>query len=133
MPFGFSLIFPLYYPHSCYFHVFFLFPLGLSVFLDISAGFLILLVFRFWMNSLGVPVRNFTDDMKDGLVLIKVFNAIAPGLVDWTKVNVKQLNAYKMIENCEYVVKLAKQLNFSTVAIGGRDINEGNKKLVLGT
>jgi plastin-1 len=89
-------------------------------------------VFRFWMNSLGVPVRNLSEDLKDGLVLIRVFDAIAPGLVDWTNVNQKPGNLpFKKIENCQYAIKLAQQLKFSIVAIGGKDIFEGNKKLIL--
>lgn len=38
----------------------------------------------------------------------------------------------KRLENCNYVVKVADELKFSVVGIGGQDIIEGNKKLMLG-
>ena len=38
----------------------------------------------------------------------------------------------KKLENCNYVVKVADELKFSVVGIGGQDIIEGNKKLILG-
>ena len=36
------------------------------------------------------------------------------------------------MENCNYVVTLAKQMKFSMVNIGGLDILAKNKKLILG-
>ena len=37
----------------------------------------------------------------------------------------------KKLENCNYAVELAQQMNFSVVGIGGKDILDGNK-LILG-
>jgi len=37
----------------------------------------------------------------------------------------------KKIENCNYAVKIAEQLKFSLVGVGGSDITEGNPKLVM--
>ena len=34
----------------------------------------------------------------------------------------------KKLENCNYMVKVADELKFSVVGIGGQDIIEGNKK-----
>lgn len=60
---------------------------------------------------------------------------VQPGITDWDKVNkppFKKLNAkMKKIENCNYVVKIAEQLKFSLVGIGGSDITDGNPKLVM--
>lgn len=70
--------------------------------------------------------------MPDASVL---FLKIQPGITDWEKVNkppFKKLNAkMKKIENCNYVIKVAEQLKFSLVGIGGIDITDGNPKLVL--
>lgn len=58
------------------------------------------------------------------------------GVVDWSKVNrppyKKMSESMKKLENCNYVVDVAKQLEFSVVGTGGKDILDMNKKLVLG-
>ena len=89
--------------------------------------------FRMWINALGLEpqVRNLFEDTKDGLVLLKMFDKISPGIVDWRKVNLQCPNKFKKVENCNYVVLLGKQLKFSLVGIGGSDIVDGNKKLTL--
>ena len=38
----------------------------------------------------------------------------------------------KKLENCNYVVSVANELKLSVVGLGGQDIYEGNKKLILG-
>jgi len=90
--------------------------------------------FRNWMNSMGVDpfVNNLYEDLRDGLILLQLFDKIEPGVVDWTKVNQKKpLNKFKQVENCNYAIVLGKQLKFSLVGIAGQDINAGNKKLTL--
>jgi plastin-1 len=90
--------------------------------------------FCLWINSLGVEpfVNNLFEDLRDGLVLLRVMDAVNPGIVDWSKVNTKlPLNTYKKIENCNYAVVLGKQMKFSLVGIGGQDISAGNKTLTL--
>ena len=50
-----------------------------------------------------------SDDLKDGLVLLKVIDSVVPGVVQWNKVNSKKpLNAYQQIENCNQVVQVAQ-------------------------
>eukprot|EP00794_Sanderia_malayensis_P005029 gene5029-5687_t len=63
--------------------------------------------FRNWMNSLGVNpfVNHLYNDLGNGLVLFQLFDAIKPGVVNWDK--------------------------FSLVGIGGEDIRNGVKTLVL--
>eukprot|EP00698_Gefionella_okellyi_P018453 TRINITY_DN5524_c0_g1_i1.p1 TRINITY_DN5524_c0_g1~~TRINITY_DN5524_c0_g1_i1.p1 ORF type:complete len:557 (+),score=123.56 TRINITY_DN5524_c0_g1_i1:71-1672(+) len=89
--------------------------------------------FRVWINSLGVQpeVNNLFEDVKDGLVLLKMLDAISPGIVAWDKVNKVPSNKFKKVENCNYAVLLGKQLKFSLVGIGGTDLVDGNRKLTL--
>jgi len=90
--------------------------------------------FCLWINSLGVEpfVSNLFEDLKDGLVILRVMDKVSPGIVDWAKVNQKEpLNRFKKVENCNYAVVLGKQLKFSLVGIGGTDIADGNKTLIL--
>jgi len=56
---------------------------------------------------------------NSGLVLLNVIDKISPGLFDWKKVNTKDPNKFKQVENCNLVVELGKKLNFSLVGIGG--------------
>lgn len=94
--------------------------------------------FRNWMNSLGVSpfVNNLYSDLKDGLVLLQLFDKVKPGIVDWSKVNQKETfkkigGNMKKLENCNYAVKIAHQMGFSLVGIDGKDIADGNKTLTL--
>jgi len=92
--------------------------------------------FRMWMNSLGVKklyVNNLFSDAVDGLVLLKVIDKIEPGSVKWKrKVERKPNNRFKKLSNCNYAVDLGKQMKLSLVGVGGSDITDRNKKLILG-
>jgi len=90
--------------------------------------------FCLWINSLGIEpfVNNLFEDLRDGIVILKVMDIVQPGIVDWTKVNTKApLNKFKKVENCNYAVVLGKQMKFSLVGIGGTDIYDGNQTLTL--
>ncbi|CAK4116900.1 unnamed protein product [Aphanomyces euteiches] len=90
--------------------------------------------FRMWINSLAlsdVHVNHLYSDLKDGLVILKLLDKMEPGVVAWTKANIQPANKFKKVENCNYCVVLGKQLKFSLVNVGGVDIADGNKKLVL--
>lgn len=92
--------------------------------------------FRNWMNSLGVSpfVNNLYEDLRDGIVLLQLFDKIQPGIVDWKKVNQPPFGMggnMKKIENCNYACQIGKDLKFSLVGINGKDIHDGNKTLTL--
>ena len=66
-------------------------------------------------------------------VLLEVLDKVSPGSVIWkqaTKPPIKM--PFRKVENCNQVVKLGKDLNFSLVNVAGNDIVQGNKKLILG-
>eukprot|EP00126_Sphaerothecum_destruens_P008634 Sdes_comp20286_c0_seq1m13864 len=93
--------------------------------------------FRNWMNSLGVDpfVNNLYQDLRDGIVLIQLFDKVKPGCVDWKNVNkppYKKISGMmKKLENCNYALSLAKDFKFSLVGIDGKDIFDGSKTLTL--
>lgn len=90
--------------------------------------------FRMWINSLGldgVYINSLFEDCKDGLALLRVMDRVEPGCVSWKSVEMKPNNKFKKVANCNYVVVLGKQLKLSLVGIGGTDIVDGNKKLLL--
>lgn len=91
--------------------------------------------FRLWINSLGINdtyINNLYEDVCDGVVLLQVMDKIRPGIVSWNRVNMKPTMIFKKVENTNYVVLLGKHLNFSLVNVGGKDICDKNKKLILG-
>ena len=92
-------------------------------------------VFRMWINSLNIEdvyINNLFADMHDGVKLLKIFDRVQPGVVNFKKVNMTPTSIYKKVENCNYAVSIAKDsFKFSIVNIGGNDICNGNKKLIL--
>lgn len=62
-----------------------------------------------------------------------MLDKISPGSVIWkqaTKPPIKM--PFRKVENCNQVIKIGRQLKFSLVNVGGNDIVQGNKKLILG-
>jgi len=92
--------------------------------------------FRMWINSLGIEdlyVNNLFEDVRDGVVLLQTMDKVQPGVVSWKSVSRPPRNKFKKVENANYVVVLGKSqgFKFSLVGIGGADIVDGNKKLIL--
>ncbi|KAE9596437.1 putative dystrophin [Lupinus albus] len=90
--------------------------------------------FRLWINSLGIVtfVNNIFEDVRNGWVLLEVLDKVSPGSVNWkhaTKPPIKM--PFRKVENCNQVIKIGKDLNFSLVNVAGNDIVQGNKKLLL--
>ncbi|GFP84867.1 fimbrin-5 [Phtheirospermum japonicum] len=90
--------------------------------------------FRLWLNSLGIDfyVNNLFEDVRTGWVLLEVLDKISPGSVNWkqaTKPPIKM--PFRKVENCNQVISIGKDLNFSLVNVAGNDIVQGNKKLIL--
>jgi plastin-1 len=91
--------------------------------------------FRFWMNSLNIPdvyFNNLYEDCKSGLLLLKVIDKISPGSVEWKNVEKNTNNKFKKVANCNCAIDAMKKGGFKVVAVGGMDIHDGNKKLILG-
>jgi len=90
--------------------------------------------FRMWINSLGLDghVTDLALEMRDGLLLLRVMDAVHPGVVDWKRVIMAPKNVYNRVANCNYAVSLGvSAFGFSLVGIGGTDIVAGNVKLIL--
>ncbi|MCD7457189.1 phospholipid scramblase 1 [Datura stramonium] len=90
--------------------------------------------FRLWINSLGIDtyVNNLFEDVRTGWVLLEVLDKISQGLVNWkqaTKPPIKM--PFRKVENCNQVISIGKEMNFSLVNVAGNDIVQGNKKLIL--
>lgn len=87
-----------------------------------------------WINSLGlndVYTNNLYEDIKSGLLLVKVIDKIIPGKIEWKKIDQNSNNKFKKIVNCGEAIDACKKAGLSIVGISGTDIHEGNRKLVL--
>jgi len=90
--------------------------------------------FRMWMNTLGIPdfyINGLFEDCRDGVALLKVEDFVEPGIVEWKKAEIPPNNKFKKLTNCNLAVDTGKKMHFSLVGIGGNDIHDGNKKLIL--
>jgi len=91
-------------------------------------------VFKNWINSMGLSsdVNNLIEDCRTGQLLVEVVEKLAPNLVNWKMVKKDTKVQIKQIENCNYAVQLATDLGLHVINVGGKDVADGNKKLVLG-
>ncbi|KAK9285848.1 hypothetical protein L1049_025049 [Liquidambar formosana] len=90
--------------------------------------------FRLWINSLGIAtyINNLFEDVRNGWVLLELLEKIFPGSVNWKQASKPPIKMpFRKVENCNQVIKIGKQLNFSLVNVAGNDIVQGNKKLIL--
>lgn len=89
-----------------------------------------------WINSLsidGLYVNDLFADQEDGVCLLRIIDQLQPGMVAFgsKRVTLEPKNRIKKIENTNYAVSLCKELGLSMVNVGGVDICDGNKKLIL--
>ncbi|MBA0792267.1 hypothetical protein Gohar_016779, partial [Gossypium harknessii] len=90
--------------------------------------------FRLWINSLGIEsyVNNVFEDVRTGWILLEVLDKVASGSVNWKHASKPPIKfPFRKVENCNQVVKIGRQLKFSVVNLGGNDIVQGNKKLIV--
>ncbi|XP_074590864.1 fimbrin-4-like [Curcuma longa] len=90
--------------------------------------------FRLWINSLGIAtyVNNLFEDVRNGWVLLEVLDKVSPGSVNWKQASKPPIKMpFRKVENCNQVIRIGTQLNFSLVNVAGNDIVQGNKKLIL--
>lgn len=97
--------------------------------------------FRNWMNSLNLEgfegpgstiyINDLYFDLCGGLPILKLMDRIEPGIVPWKKTHSKPKGRIHTVDNCNLVVSLAKQMDLVVVNIGGTDIVDQNKMLIL--
>jgi plastin-1 len=90
--------------------------------------------FRLWINSLGIDtfINHVFEDVRNGWVLLEVLDKVVPGMVNWKQASKPPIKMpFRKVENCNQVIRIGKQLNFSLVNVAGNDIVQGNKKLIL--
>ncbi len=91
--------------------------------------------FRMWINSLGLDdiyVNNLYEDVRSGVLLLKVIDRIKPGVVNWKRVDMTPKNNFAKVVNCNEAIDACKKIPISIVSTAGPDINRPERKLILG-
>ncbi|GIQ87482.1 hypothetical protein KIPB_009527, partial [Kipferlia bialata] len=93
-------------------------------------------VFKAWLNNMGVEgvnVHSLFHDLRDGIILSKVLEHLAPGTVDARRISDPAKMVFHRNMNCQYVLdQVEDKLNCKLINIDGQDIAKGNRKLTLG-
>jgi plastin-1 len=71
-------------------------------------------------------------DLKDGRILLKVIENLRKKIVDWDKYSDKLHSRIHIVQNCNYVIELCKELGIKIMGIGGIDIVDAQPSLTLG-
>eukprot|EP00633_Aureoumbra_lagunensis_P001983 CAMPEP_0197286376 /NCGR_PEP_ID=MMETSP0890-20130614/1799_1 /TAXON_ID=44058 ORGANISM="Aureoumbra lagunensis, Strain CCMP1510" /NCGR_SAMPLE_ID=MMETSP0890 /ASSEMBLY_ACC=CAM_ASM_000533 /LENGTH=789 /DNA_ID=CAMNT_0042754655 /DNA_START=78 /DNA_END=2447 /DNA_ORIENTATION=- len=96
--------------------------------------------FKLWLNSLNlidresgdlIQVNDLFRELCNGLPILHIMEHIEPASVPWRKVVTMPKNKHHLVENGNHVVDVGKKLDLIMVNIGGTDIVDGNKKLIL--
>ncbi len=90
--------------------------------------------FRMWINSLQIEdcfVVDLYDDVRDGIILLKVMDKIEPGCANWSAVKMNCKNVFDRNSNCDEAERVARALGVSVVGGGAEDIREGQKTGIL--
>ena len=78
-----------------------------------------------------MQIRDLFAECRDGVPLLATMDAVRPGCVPWKKVRLAPKNRHHVVENGNRVVAVGRGLDLVLVNIGGVDIADGNKKLIL--
>lgn len=71
-------------------------------------------------------MHDLVESMRDGVSLLKVMNAVQPGVVSWSRANKRPKNKWKRLENLKYAIDVCQQdMELNLVNIGSVDIFNG--------
>lgn len=90
--------------------------------------------FRLWINSMQIPdcfVDNLYEEVRDGLVILRVCHRVEETSVDWKKPNKTPKNMFHRNHNCDLAEAAMKSCGVICMGVGSSDIRDGNKKNIL--
>jgi len=91
--------------------------------------------FRMWINSLGIDdlyMNNLYEDVRSGVLLLKVIEKLKPGSVEWKNVKLEPRNNFDKVVNCNEAINACKRVPIAIVSTAGSDIHSSNRQLILG-
>jgi len=60
--------------------------------------------------------------VRDGMIMLKVIHKINPDVVEWNRVETKNMNIYKVGINCDICEDAMRKMKIKLIGIGARDI-----------
>merc|ERR1712226_400899 len=87
--------------------------------------------FRLWINSMQIEncfIENLYEEVRDGLVILRVCHRIDNASVDWSQPNMTPKNMFHMNHNCDLAEAAMCTLGVRMVGVGSQDIRDGHKK-----
>jgi len=88
---------------------------------------------RVWINSLEIPgvhINNLFEQLKTGIVLLKILETVSAHSVDWGLVRKRPKNKFQKMINCNYVIAVCENVGLSTLNIDGGALVNADRKLV---
>mmetsp|Transcript_29274 Transcript_29274/g.36359 ORF Transcript_29274/g.36359 Transcript_29274/m.36359 type:complete len:564 (+) Transcript_29274:61-1752(+) len=89
---------------------------------------------RMWINSMQIEncfIDNLFEEIRDGLVILRVCHRIDNASVDWSKPNIKPKNLFDYSHNANLAEEAMRFLGVKMTAIGAQDIVDVHKKNIL--
>ena len=89
---------------------------------------------RLWINSMQIEncfVENLFEEIRDGLIILRVCHRIENSTVDWSKPKLAPKNMFDNNHNCDLAIQAMQALGVRMVGVGAQDIRDGNKKNIL--
>jgi len=91
-------------------------------------------VFRLWINSMQIEncfVENLFEEIRDGLIILRVCDRIQEGSVDWKKPKLVCKNLFDVSHNANLAEEAMRTIGVKMIGVGAQDISDGHKKNIL--
>lgn len=90
--------------------------------------------FRLWINSMQIEncfIEDLFEEIRDGLVILRVCHRIEESSVDWSKPKMTIKNMFDKDHNCNLAIESMTALGVKCIGVGAQDIRDGHKKNIL--
>lgn len=74
-----------------------------------------------WINSMQIPdcfIDNLFEEVRDGLVILRVCHRIDNNSVDWSKPNMTPKNMFHRNHNCDLAEESMRFLGVKLIGVG---------------
>ena len=89
---------------------------------------------RLWINSMQIEncfIENLFEEIRDGLVILRVCHRIDNDSVDWSKPKMAPKNLFDFSHNANLAEESMRSLGVKCVGVGAQDIVDVQKKNIL--
>ena len=76
-------------------------------------------------------IENLYEEVRDGLVILRVCHRIDNASVDWSKPKMKPKTIFDKNHNCDLAAEAMKFLGVKMIGVDSTDIRDGHKKNIL--